>query len=383
MKAFALTNAGIEQIAASELKELAAATDIRYSSCVITFDVKDFKDFCILAYRSQSISRLCYLVCEFDAASSIAAAAKSLKQKIKGFKLNDWINEGDSFVVDCERYGNHDFNSLDFATEANKIISEISGNKNVSFKLPLLRFFCYINGSNGYFGVDVAGFDLSKREYRIFGHASDLKATVAYALVKLSGFSPGKRLLDPFCRSGAIAIEAALFASQFPVNYYRKDSFSFLKLKPFSKISFQKLFSSIDKGIGKERQPIFNFSPSITHIVSSEKNAKIAGVNKLISFSRVDTEWLELKFAEEKLDFIVSFPPALSANADASKIKKLYSEFFYQANLILSREGKIVLAARDSEALEDTARQRGFHLVSKPGFSMGSEKMIALVFRRA
>lgn len=408
MKAFALTNAGIEQIAASELKELASASDIRCSS-VITFDVKDFRDFCTLAYRSQSISRLCFLVCEFDAAESIAAAAKSLKQNMKAFKLseiatrsalgnravsehaqnrrggfdiNDWINESDSFVVECDRYGEHEFNSLDFATEANKIISEISGNKNISFKSPLLRFFCYINGSKGYFGVDVAGFDLGKREYRIFGHASDLKATAAYALVRLSGFSLGKRLLDPFCRSGAIAMEAALFASRFPVNYYRKDSFSFLKLKPFSKIDFGKLFASADKKIRKERQPIFNFSPSITHIVSSEKNAKIAGVNKLISFSRVDTEWLELKFSEEKVDFIVSFPPLLSKGADASKIKKVYSEFFYQANLILSKEGKIVLAARDSEMLEDAAKNRSFHLSSKLGFSMGAEKMLALVFGR-
>ncbi len=383
MNAFAVVNQGIESMSALEIKELVPAANIRGSDGIIAFDVHDFRDFCKLAYCSQSLSRVCFLICEFEAAASLAAAAKNLKQRISGFKLADWITDGDSFVVECDRNGTHDFNSLDFATEANKVISEISGNDNVSFKSPILRFFCCINHEKGYFGVDVAGFDLGKREYRLFGHASDLKATVAYSLVRLSGFSLGKRLLDPFCRSGAIAIEAALFTSRLPVNYYRRDSFSFLKLKPFSRVDCQKLFASIDGRIRRERQPIFNFSPSITHVVSSEKNAKLAGVNKSIDFSRVDLEWLELKFEKGTVDFMVSFPPMLSRSANDSKIKKIYVEFFYQASLILQKDGRIVLAARDAEALEWAARNQGFRLDSRLEFSMGPEKRVALVFARA
>ncbi len=81
MKAFAVTNPGIEAIAATEIKELVIAADIHCSSGLIAFDVKDFKDFCALAYRSQSLSRLCFLVCEFEAASSLSVAAKNLKQR--------------------------------------------------------------------------------------------------------------------------------------------------------------------------------------------------------------------------------------------------------------------------------------------------------------
>ncbi len=382
MRAFAVTNQGIEPIAAKELNELVAVSDAHLSSGMITFNIKDFKDFCAIAYRAQSISRLCFLICEFEAASSLSAAARNLKQKLKGFKMSDWIGGEDSFVVECDRFGSHDFNSLDFVTEANKIILEASGNKNFSFKSPSLRLFCYIDGDKGYFGVDVAGFGLGKREYRIFGHASDLKATVAYAIVRLSGFTSKSVLLDPFCRSGAIAIEAALFASAFPVNYYRKDSFSFIKLKPFSKLNFEKFFADLDGKIRKEKLQIFNYSPSVSHMASSEKNAKIAGVNRLISFSRVDIEWLELKFESEKVDVIVSFPPILSGNSDASKIKKLYLEFFYQANLILSKRGRIALAAVDAEALKESAERRGFVLESKLEFSMGSEKRQALIFVR-
>lgn len=378
MKAFAITNEGIEDIAATEMKELVTATNIRSSNRIITFDVKTFKDFCTLAYSSQSLSRLCYLICEFEVSSSLAATTENLKQKLKEFKINDWTEK--DFVVECERYGKHDFNSLDFKTDANKLISEITGNKS-DFKSPQLRFYCYISNKNGYFGIDVAGFDLSKREYRIFGHSSDLKATAAYALVRLSGFKGSTILLDPFCRSGAIAIEAALFASGFPVNYYRKDSFSFLKLKPFSK--FKNFFEAVDKKIDSKKRKIFNYSSSIAHVRSSEKNAKIAGINKVINFGRVDLEWLELRFDKGTVDGIVSYPPLLSKNSDVSQIKKLYSEFFYEADFILSKKGKIIVAAYEPSALTEAAAKHKFWLSSKMQFSMGKEKLIALVFMKS
>ena len=374
MKAFAITNQGIESIAASEIKELVTATNIDDSNHVITFDVKDFKDLCTLTYSSQSISRVCYLICEFDVAKSLAATTKTLQQKIKSFKITDWTEK--DFVVECQRLGTHDFNSGDFSDAANNLISE----EKINFKSPNLRLFCYIKDNKGYFGVDIAGFDLSKREYRIFGHASDLKAPVAYALVRLTDYKQNTSLLDPFSRSGAIAIEAALFSASFPVNYYRKDNFAFLSLKPFSKIDFDNFFELIDKKIKTKKLKIYNCSSSIGHVRSSEKNAKVAGVNKLINFARVDAEWLELKFA--KIDAIVSYPPLLSKNSNVANIKKLYSEFFYQANLILSKKGKIVLAAKDANALKNAAAKHNFKLSETIQFKMGEEERVALIFTK-
>jgi len=375
MKAFAISNQGIETITAAEIKELINSKNVNSSSSVITFDINDFKDLCKLVYCSQSVSRVCFLLCEFDVAKSITTTANNLKQKLKDFKISDWADE--DFVVECERYGKHDFTSHDFAIAANNLIS---GAK-VNFKSPQLRFYCYIQNNKGFFGVDVAGFDLGKREYRIFGHSSDLKATVAYSLARLSDFKPNTILLDPFSRSGAIAIEAALFASHFPVNYYRKDSFAFLKLKPFSNID-SKVFEARDKRIEKKKLQIFNYSSSIAHVRSSEKNAKIAGINKLMKFSRVDVEWLELKFDKETVDAIVSYPPMLSKNTNTANVKKLYSEFFYQADFILSKNGKIVLAARSADALTEAATKHNFRLSSKLEFSMGEEERVALVFVR-
>ena len=75
----------------------------------------------------------------------------------------------------------------------------------------------------GFCGILINPFDLSKREYRVFAHSADIKGTLAYALLRISGYNPVKHFLfDPFTRSGTIAIEAALFGSGLPANYYRK-----------------------------------------------------------------------------------------------------------------------------------------------------------------
>lgn len=376
MKAFAIVNEGLEKVAAADVKELVPATNFHSNDCILTFDVGDFKHFCSLAYLSQSISRLCCSICEFQVSKSLATTTDNFKQKLKNFELTDWLQKN-SFVVECERYGEHDFTSLDFKTAANKLVSEITGNNDIDFKVPHLKFYCHISDNKGYFGVDISGFDLSKREYRIFGHSSDLKATVAHSLVRLAG---SNTILDPFCRSGAIAIEAALDAAHFPVNYYRKDSFSFLSLKPFSGIDFKKFFAAIDEKIDLKKKKIFTYSSSIGHVRSAEKNAKIAGINKTINFARVDLEWLELRFDKNTLDAIVSYPPGISKNSDVSKIKKVYSEFFYQADYLLSEKGKIVLAARHAEALTEAAVKNKFKLSSEMKFSMGQDNFLVLIF---
>ena len=58
--------------------------------------------------------------------------------------------------------------------------------------------------------IDTTGPSLHKRGYRRFAGSAPLKETLAAALVQLSFWSPGRPLIDPFCGSGTILIEAAL-----------------------------------------------------------------------------------------------------------------------------------------------------------------------------
>ena len=58
--------------------------------------------------------------------------------------------------------------------------------------------------------IDTSGPGLHKRGYRSRGGPAPLKETLAAALVQLSHWRPQRLLLDPFCGSGTILIEAAM-----------------------------------------------------------------------------------------------------------------------------------------------------------------------------
>jgi putative N6-adenine-specific DNA methylase len=58
--------------------------------------------------------------------------------------------------------------------------------------------------------IDTSGPGLHKRGYRKLSAPAPLKETLAAALIALSYWKPDRLLLDPFCGSGTIPIEAAL-----------------------------------------------------------------------------------------------------------------------------------------------------------------------------
>jgi putative N6-adenine-specific DNA methylase len=60
--------------------------------------------------------------------------------------------------------------------------------------------------------LDLSGEPLFKRGYRTVGGPAPLRETTAAALILLSGWKRKFPLYDPFCGSGTIAIEAAMYA---------------------------------------------------------------------------------------------------------------------------------------------------------------------------
>lgn len=54
---------------------------------------------------------------------------------------------------------------------------------------------------------------MHKRGYRRLAGAAPLKETLACAMLLLSYWKDGRTLVDPFCGSGTIPIEAAMIAS--------------------------------------------------------------------------------------------------------------------------------------------------------------------------
>lgn len=73
--------------------------------------------------------------------------------------------------------------------------------------------------------LDTSGEGLHKRGYRSLAYTAPLKETLAAALIDLSVYNPDKYLVDLFCGSGTIPIEAALRAKNIAPGLYRDFDF--------------------------------------------------------------------------------------------------------------------------------------------------------------
>ena len=73
--------------------------------------------------------------------------------------------------------------------------------------------------------IDSSGTLLHKRGYRLAVAKAPLRETLASAMVMASGWDSTSPLLDPFCGSGTIPIEAALLARRVPAGYARRFAF--------------------------------------------------------------------------------------------------------------------------------------------------------------
>jgi len=77
---------------------------------------------------------------------------------------------------------------------------------------PDVRIEAFLAGDQCTICLDSSGRPLHERGYRRRAGRAPLKESLAAGLVQLSGWRPPRPLLDPFCGSGTILIEAALLA---------------------------------------------------------------------------------------------------------------------------------------------------------------------------
>jgi len=373
----AITDKGIEKIALLELDEIIKAKGTS-EECVALFECKDYDQLLTFCYKSQSIKRALVLFSSFTFKNHdelISKAAKSLKK----IKLKEWFGKENTFMVECERIGEHDFGSQTIEEDVGeKVIEqvkqELGFKPKASMKSPDTRIYVFINNNKAYAGIDFAGRDLSKRNYRIFSAPGIINANLAYALVRLSSYSHEKKqkFVDVFCKSGVVGIEAALYAANLSVNYYAKD-FAFKKLKPFAKKDWEAFFKSIDAKAKLEKIDITGSDPMLRNLEASKKNAKLAGVDKLINFSKVDIEWLDTKKDEKSVDIVASRIPCPSKRIRELEVRKLYKELFYQLEFVMKKAGKLALLTENTSLLKEMIT-KDFRLAKEDELWAGEQK---------
>lgn len=187
-------------------------------------------------------------------------------------------------------------------------------------------------------GLNTSGESLHKRGYRLGTVLAPIKETLAAALVKLSGWGIGelkRPLVDLFCGSGTIEIEAALIALNIAPGLHRPFAFekwAWVDQKKLEEVRMEakklarnfrteKLDSGETVTVLPQKLPIYGFDIDPEALVIAEENVVRAGLPKL-NFKRAD--FMDLDFSKfENCTFICN-PPYGERLEDSAAVKQMY-----------------------------------------------------------
>ncbi|AGF46992.1 N6-adenine-specific DNA methylase [Candidatus Kinetoplastibacterium desouzaii TCC079E] len=94
---------------------------------------------------------------------------------------------------------------------------------------PDIRIYSFIKKKKLTLYLDTSGESLFKRGWRLNKGETPIKENLASGILSLSKWEPNKTLLDPFCGSGTILIEAYCIAASIPSGINRKFAFENFK----------------------------------------------------------------------------------------------------------------------------------------------------------
>jgi len=151
--------------------------------------------------------------------------------------------------------------------------------------------------------LDASGAGLHRRGYRLETGKAPLREDLAAAVLLASGWDRRSALIDPFCGSGTIAIEAALMAAGIPPG--RKRKFAFMRWPDYEPNRFEPIREEIVEPETDDMQ-IIAADRDAGAIRIARENAARAGVADRIHFVRQSISDL---ISPECRGWIVTNPP--------------------------------------------------------------------------
>lgn len=120
----------------------------------------------------------------------------------------------------------------------------------VNVKSPQVVIDLYVREKEGVISVNTSGMPLFQRGYRQSTGEAPLNEVVAAALLRMAKWDKKTTLIDPFCGSGTLLIEAALLANDIPSNIERTH-YAFKNLKTYNAEVWEKMYESARKNVTK------------------------------------------------------------------------------------------------------------------------------------
>lgn len=170
-------------------------------------------------------------------------------------------------------------------------------------------------------GLDTTGVSLHKRGYRKLTAPAPLTETLAAAIILLSPWNRDRVLIDPFCGSGTIPIEAAMIAKNIAPGLNRsflaENWTNLIPKKEWYEVG-QEAMDLIDDDV---ETVIQGFDVDAEVLKMARANAELAGVEGQIHFQQRDI----LNFrSPKKYGFVITNPPYGERLSSKDEMSMLY-----------------------------------------------------------
>jgi len=326
----------------------------------------------LMNFSARSINRLILVLLHTRNIGSLNLIYKHIKE----IEWSSYIDAEQTFAVKATRVGSHNFTSLDIARVSGSAIIEAfqeeTGRRlRVNLSKPDVVVHVEMINDHLLVGIDTTGPSLHMRRYRVYNHPMPLKTTLAYLLVRLSGWNPNEeKLLDPMCGGGTIPIEAALWARNIPINRFRKNEYLFYNLKFLHLEKAEKIAKQLLSKETRKELHLLGMDISEEHIKGARMNAKNALVADTIIFTQGDARLLDKQFSSESINVIVTNPPYNLR--PRLKLYDLYEKFLAAAWKILADRGRMVIITSERKLLIRILRNINAHFQLYNVFRYGS-----------
>lgn len=194
--------------------------------------------------------------------------------------------------------------------------------------------------------LDTSGAGLHKRGYRALSNAAPIKETLAAGIVDIARVRSTDTVIDPFCGSGTILIEAALKAANIAPCMNRR----------FAAMDWDCIDSNIWKDAAGEAKAAirkdcgftaFGYDIDGDAVKLTEDNAKKAGTAQFIKAAKRDIK--DFHYPSDGVKIITN-PPYAERMGDISEAKRIYRTM---GNVLLPRGDSSIYVITSVEEFEE------------------------------
>lgn len=315
----ATTTFGLEGITAKELKAL-GYEDLKLENGRVEF-IGDEMDIAIANVHLRTADRVLIKMAEFE--------ARSFEELFQGTKKVNWaglIPKNGIMHVNGKSVKSTLHSVPDCQSIVKKAIvtsmSESYGIEKFSENGPLYKIEVGILKDKVTLTVDTSGAGLHKRGYREHAGAAPLKETLAAAMVLLSRWKDSYELIDPFCGSGTILIEAAMIMQNIAPGVNR--DFVSETWPNMPEEIFEQVKAGARRSEKKKDIKLIGYDIDFRVLKVAKENARKAGVLDYIEFQERDFKDFSTR---HKYGFIITNPPYGERLSDEREVARLYRIF--------------------------------------------------------